>query len=464
MKLKDLLASIVAKAYSHIRGIIIGAVLAALAAVSMTVFGHSYQDFLKFRIEIPTKVWLQQTFTAPDITEDEAFTAARINIGSEAVYAKPFHNVDNPNQFIAVWSLKDGEECEVKDRCPFGLGALELDLLVGKGRYERIPTFNRAVDLVIGGSVRDRESASTFMPQYFAITDWNRDGTKEVLSFAEQNSMTAAYTEIFVSLYDTATKQTVQLKAMETATDQSAQIAGTSDATLIGWLHDRLAEYRDQTFDGDCTRAIQGKLTCSKANVEPRSPEELVRDELHELSELWIVDNGANFVFGQLKLRSKPISMKGESFSPVCQVVDGHKRLDVEFKGEVYITDTTANETALLYLQDGLHHREMPGLVVGKKYYWLPVFSRDGEMVAIDRTTLESIPAKVHEWSKIKESILDDGRPTKEYQAPNLALSRRGIAIGGVPLTFSIYDEKVGQTEFASAKFCDPNSQSDASK
>ncbi|MEH7839764.1 hypothetical protein V7796_29875 [Rhizobium laguerreae] len=145
-------------------------------------------------------------------------------------------------------------------------------------------------------------------------------------------------------------------------------------------------------------------------------------------------------------------------------MADDKRRVYVEFKGEVYVTDTTTNRTALLYLQDGLHHREMPGLIVGKRYYWLPVFSRDGEMVAIDRTTLESIPAKVHEWSKIRGTILDDSRPTKEYQAPNFALARRGIAISGVPVTFSIYDERVGQTEFASARFCDPNSQSDASK
>lgn len=68
------------------------------------------------------------------------------------------------------------------------------------------------------------------------------------MSFADQNSMTAGYTETFVSLFDTVSRQTVQLKAMETETDQSAQVVGTTDAGLVGWLHDRLAEYRDLTF------------------------------------------------------------------------------------------------------------------------------------------------------------------------------------------------------------------------
>ncbi|MDQ4408689.1 MULTISPECIES: hypothetical protein [unclassified Rhizobium] len=177
-----------------------------------------------------------------------------------------------------------------------------------------------------------------------------------------------------------------------------------------------------------------------------------------------IVDNGNNFVFGRLKLNYSLISMDDGISSPVCQVADDERRVYIEFKDEVYIEDTTTNETALLYLQGGLHHREMPGLSVGKQYYWLLVFSRQGEMVAIDQNTFEPIPAKVHEWSRIKDTILDDSRPTKEYQAPNLALSRRGIAINGVPLTFSIYDEGVVQAEFASAEICDPNSQSDASK
>ncbi|MBY2989002.1 hypothetical protein [Rhizobium leguminosarum] len=440
---------------------IVGTAATALsAAIIISVSGHNYEDVFKYYLEIPAKVWLQESFFAPDISEEEAFIAARVNVGSRALYAIPFHNIDDPNQFVAVWADKRDDECATQQSCPFGLGTLELVLLTGKGRYEKVHTNNRAVDLTIGGSIRDRASAGTFTPSYFAVTDWNGDGSKEVLSIADQNFMTAGYTETFISLFDTATRQTVQLKAMETVTDRSTQAVGTSDPLLIGWLHDRLAEYRDLSFDSECARTLQGRLTCSNAPSPTVPADEEDYGDFQYLFQQWIIENGSDFVFGKLKLSFKKSLLGKATFSAVCKVNDGPRRLDLEFKGELYLTETTSDETALLYLQDGLHHREMPGLVVGKKYYWLPLFSNDGEMVAIDKTTLESVPASTKEWPKLRESVLDDGRKTKEYQASTLELSGRRLIVNGVPLTLSISGEPVPQSEFASAAFCDPNSQS----
>lgn len=71
---RKLVAAILARAHSLLKRIVVAAIgaaaLAASTAVIVTVFGHNYEEVFKYRFEIPTKVWLQETFFSPNISEE----------------------------------------------------------------------------------------------------------------------------------------------------------------------------------------------------------------------------------------------------------------------------------------------------------------------------------------------------------------------------------------------------------
>jgi len=421
-------------------------------ALLVSYFNYDAETWLNRNVSVPTKQWYQAR-ARPDIPREEALRLAKVNVGSRTVMAIPFHNIDDPNQYIAVWTDSGNDECEPAATCPLGWGTLELNLMVGGGVYQNFPTHNRAISLVLRYAADDPEE---YYPVYFALTDWNGDGAKEVLSFSDQNGMTAGYEETFVSLFDTKTRVTAQLRAMASSTDRSVKMIGSEDPALHAWLIARYDEYQRSKGMRDCLRDIAGDLNC------PETPSDDIPDEdqpAYENREKWInrwVEmNGGNFTFGKITPAfSKELY---EIVGGSCSATDGKQTVSIEFKGEIFLTNEETMETTVLYVQDGRHHREIPGAVIGKRYFWLAL-AAEGKMIAIERETLESKAVNVENWSLVGEPESPQVQEKrKDVQLDGFDFERGYITGDGKRLKLSIDETPIDRSEFKDAKYCNPS-------
>ncbi|MHC2355556.1 hypothetical protein ACVMB3_005077 [Sinorhizobium meliloti] len=391
----------------------------------------------------------------PNISEEEAFRVGRLHVGSGVVKAIPFRNVDDPNQLIAVWS--DALSVCGDTDCPFGAGAIQLTLLSGGPTYEKIETKIFAVEPYYPVEI---ERLSKFYPLYFDVIDRDSDGSKEIISFTEQAGMTASHREWILNLFDTKTSAIAQLKVMESRTDRTSPVTGTDDPLLKSWLRERFEEFQENLWRTECSRTRKGGLTCQAEMtgdgpflVHDNDPEEngAQRDAL----EKWVEDNGVNFTFGKIRLRFSSDVYSSISENPDCRIVFGNRRIDIEFRGDIYISDLDQKSTSVLYVQDGKHHSSVRSVIVGRKYIWIGL-AASKKLIVIDKGTMESLAMDIPEWDElVKTPDFFLPNDTKDVQLDELGIKNGKLYFSDIELSPILNDERVPLSEFARAQTCE---------
>ena len=452
-RLWSYLKNIAAEVMKNFNSWLAKSILALITAVALLLITPIKDNYLS-----PLYYRLTAYFSSIDeIAPAEALRIAKRHVGQNAVFAIPFHNAGDPNQFIAVWAKPKGEGCDFElepDTCPTGSGALSAFLLIGKGGTfsvtdTKVPALPSHMDGI------SAEGGSSIFWHHAGLTDWNNDGKFEMLSIADQSAMTAPRHLIFISLYETNSNKLSQLRV--TTPPDSSELVGEHDAKLRSWLIDRYTEYASQSFEG-CARARTGILTCN-----PVSDEEIAEDPnsafFFGLLDEWIELNGNDFTTGQLKLSFKPSPADMSSLQSLCEVGDDTIRLHSAFKGPLFIENTGKNEIAVLYKQDDGHHREIPALILGKKYIWMGLRDKDG-LLAIDRGSMEVKSIRVKDYSKLFGTIEDEQKdeayyPAKDRQIENLTVSDKKLKVGDSTIKFDQSDLTFdAANEFAAAPSC----------
>lgn len=380
-----------------------------------------------------------------NIDEATALRYARRAVGADARWAMPFRNRGDPSQYIAVWaaSSSDSDPClrDVKPaECRWGTGAARAVLLVGADDvFEVVPTYTYLAPDWLSLEAQAEMSwygmpvERHFLP-FYGVTDWNGDGVKEVLSIAEQEAMTSPRSVTLVSLFDTRSLAVTQLRVDRSNTISSQRYSGaTPSPALRKWLFGRYNEAWDNFGNDKCARARDGVLTCPQMPNDPEEEKELeARFNLESAAiDRWVESNGSNFVLGQIRLNYVAGTILSASNGVMCYLRDGDLALANMFKGPLLLVDTRRARTSALYVQDGDHSREIPNVIVGKRYYWLSMAIR-GRPIVIDKRTMQSIRIGV---GSLEGTVPDTDRQisdqagTKDQQI-NMSLEGRRITYG----------------------------------
>lgn len=396
-------------------------------------------------------------FSVVEIEPADALRIAKRHVGQNAVFALPFHNAGDPNQFIAVWALPNGGECDYEkepQRCPNGWGGLVAYVLVGNdGVYSvtntNVPAFPSHLDGMAA------EGGSSLFWRFAGLTDWNNDGHFEMLSISDQSAMTAPQHVIFVSLYDSHSMKLSQLR-VRTPPDTS-ELVGEQNASLRAWLTARYEEYFQWSYEG-CSRARNGVLTCAPIPPAEISDEAVAR-LLISMRDDWVELNGNDFTTGQLKLGFRPSREDMAQIQSICDINDGTIRLLSVFKGPLIIENLAGKEAAVLYKQDDKHHREIPSLILGKKFIWMGLRDERG-LLAIDRESQEVKSFGIENYTNLFGTPEDEKRdefyyPAKDRQIEGLSLSAGILKVGDEAIRLLPGDITLDlKAEFASAPFC----------
>lgn len=457
-------AAVRKKIYDNIVGSVAAAILAIAATAALVAWNP-----LKNRVD-------DSLADLKNIKPEEALRIARSTVGSRTIWAVPFRNRDDDNQYIAVWYERDyrndpceGEKAPAPGWCELGLGPIDLDILVGnEDTYERQRTHVTS-GTSAGGmdpeylATITKASGQPLLPQW-GVVDRDGDGRKEVLSVADSTG-TAPTLPVYVSLYETATGQVRQLRSFPSRFSVKNEFYNVGSSAVRAWLIARLAEFRDN--DGDiCRRDSIGKLTCTvsaalnkeQAENKPRDGAVTAEDRWRwKNEEDWVATNGVDFTRGPIKL----IWSAGRSLSDGdCTGRTGNLEWRNAFKGPLIVNDLRAKRKAVAYLQDGDHHREIPAVIFGKRYVWLAL-AVDKAILAIDPATFELKRFDVPEFaSGIPQSWVNEGKPremvsdeeitaTKDFQLDELTLANGRLAYGDLALSLSVPAD-----EFTAATQC----------
>lgn len=389
----------------------------------------------------------------------EAWAEARRSIGSRTLGAIPFRNRDDPTQYIAVWyTAPDDEPACPQDPCLDALGKTKVDLLVGNGGlFERASTgVTAGPDFAI--SVEDKSPAERAhkLAQFGGVTDWNGDGVREIFSIAVTSS-TAPTQYTILSIFDTKSRRLQQLQMASSRTTDTPTFIGNPNPQLRAWLGQR---YKELDWESQsCTRKLSGELQCrGGAALDPttESTDEEI-DLASSLMDAWIVEHGSDFVSGQLRLQFKP----GLVDAPNDVCFDDGRYLWVNmFKGPLVVNDRRGNRSAVAYVQDGDHHREIPTIIRGRNYVWLSLAVKR-QLLAIDTQTWRVERVEVPEWAGGIPDPYEPGKmieqtPTKDQQVYPLEVSDGRLVYSGQPLTLIVNGQQIDQaSEFSSARVCD---------
>lgn len=341
--------------------------------------------------------------------------------------------------------------------CPFGGGAMYLNLLVGQGdSFENVATKVPAFPGHLNGAI------AVDIPDLFimhsGITDWNGDGYREMLSIADQSAMTAPQKLDHVSLYDTKDRSVTQLKV--TTPPGSSELSGSSDPKLRAWLLQRHKESQDW-MARDCSRDIEGTLTCKSRKAEEETEEvDSEYDIVEGMIKDWTSVNGTDFTTGPMKVQFRDMAIDLRNSQSLCVVADAEHTVSSLFKGPVVIWTHDGKKVAVLYNQDDSHHREVPAIIAGKTHFWLGM-AVNGNIIAINKKSFESKAFAIKEWDDIfaDKDMYPDYAETaatgKDYQIENLFLDGQTLKIDNKPITLTAQDETgVAADEFIDAPWC----------
>ncbi|MCQ1766144.1 hypothetical protein NOJ28_11415 [Neorhizobium galegae] len=438
---------------SHLKALAATGLVAIAGVIFTSLFWATPAELWNRQIVVPVKRIVQGL--RPNITEGEAFRIARLHVGSGVVKAIPFRNVDDPNQLIAVWG--DALSRCLDTKCPHGSGSLQLTLLSGGPTYDKTETNVFSVEPYYPVGV---ERLPRFYPLYFDVIDRDSDGTYEVISFTEEAGMTSSYRDWFLTLLDTKTHNVAQLRFTVSRTDRTSPITGTDDPLLKSWLRERYEEFQANFWKTDCSRTESGNLTCQTQMTEVGSPftaqdmnfEET--DAQREALEKWVEDNGGNFTFGKIQLAFTPENFSSIPDEPTCRIEFDNRRLDIAFRGDIFLSDLKNKTATVLYVQDGKHHSSVQAVIVGQKYIWLGL-AANKQLVAIDKNSMEAIPAEIPEWDKIvKTEDFFLPTETKDVQLDELRIFKGKLHFSDIRLTPHIDGDLVRDSEFSKAKTC----------
>jgi hypothetical protein len=394
-----------------------------------------------------------------NISAAEAMAEARRDIGSSALWAVPFKNRDDPTQYVAVWyAAGDEPEC-VQEPCLDQLGSTKVDLLVGNGGlFERAPTGVRfGPDFAISQEDMAAPERRDWFAQHGGITDWNGDGVREIFSIAATTG-TAATHYYVLSLFDTKARKTHRLEMTVSRTSSTPKYIGTADPAMRAWLGRRFEEYTGSWELKDCSRRLSGELQCR--GHEPADPIEEDAEKsgklVRALMDAWIVEHGRDFVSGKLRLQFKPGLIT--SSNEACFDYGGLEWLNM-FKGPLVVNDRQRNRSAIVYIQDGDHHREIPSVIRGRSHVWLGLADKR-QLLAIDPQSWRIERIDIPEWEHGIPDPYEPGKmlqstATKEQQIDSLEVSGGRLVYAGKPLTLVLNGQAIDQSkEFASARQC----------
>jgi hypothetical protein len=300
-----------------------------------------------------------------------------------------------------------------------------------------------------------------------SLIDWNSDGVKEIFAVADQDAMTSPEHNFHLTLYDTGSRKAEQMVVtVDRNGGTRSEYAGT-DPKLRAWFAERFDEYMAAGAMRDCVRAPTGALTCTKAEeTDPDIANEPI-DKLtvftSQLIDDWVVANGADFTRGMLKLKFRPVPADVDLTAQACEIDAGDYQLYNNFKGPLLIARKSPREASVLYLQDGGHHREIPRVIVGRRYFWLALAEKDS-ILAIDRQSFEVLGMPVSKWKNGIPSPWSEGKTladeqadlgmTKELQLEALDVVDGKMSYDDHPIVFDRSFQGLGD-EFRNAKVCD---------
>jgi hypothetical protein len=459
------------------------AILSFVAAVRKKVYDNLVSSVAAAAVAIimatalfvwkPLKFFINEKLSeSKNISNAEALRIARNTPGGKnTIWAIPFRNHSDDNQYIAVWYETDykNDPCEgdangaaaapiVPKWCDFVLGPIELDILVGgDGIYERRETH---VTSGTRAGIMDKEyldtitkSSGASLQHHWGIVDHDGDGKKEVLSIADSRG-TSATLPVYVSLYETATGKVRQLRSLSSRFSQNSDnvFVNVDSNGMHEWLIARFNEFREVKADqfhevkGDlCQRSLTGKLSCTKSALAP--PPSTDDKWLANNWQDWIDNNGVDFTTGKIKLTWT----KGrfDSGQEDCVARMGNLEWRNVFKGPLVVNDLAGGRKAVAYLQDGDHHREIPTIIVGKHYVWLALVV-DKEILAIDPKTFEVKQFVVPEFAKgipVSWSVPGEApeyysdeqiKATKDFRLEGLGLKGNSLAYDETELTLDV--------------------------
>ncbi len=419
-----------------------------------------------------------------NIDSAEALSIARTSIGRSVLWAVPFRNWGDSAQYIAVWADNHanpktpcGEEPTPGPPCDLVGGSVSAYLLIGdEGIYEVVPTYLTALtglpllNPLEFESTADNDAAARRFLSWYGVTDRNDDGIKEILSIANPSAMTDPQQIYLVSLFDSVTRQASQLRVdlNNVRASQSFVRIESADASLRAWLAARFTEISTYITADGCARELAGKLDCPPdseaahmaAEAAAEQAEQAKADEtrfalLDALVADWTGSNGSDFVDGKMKLTFRDGTVLPNDGD--CYLQEADLEWVNVFKGPLVVNDRSAHKTAALYVQDGDHHREIPNIIVGRRYLWLSL-AKDGKIVAIDRSDNKVALVTVKGWKgKVPDHEGEPGmeRATKEQQIYTLAFTNGRLSLNGKSLSLQIAGKAVDQAdEFVAAMSC----------
>ncbi len=377
-----------------------------------------------------TRQWADWVRDRKRISKVEAKQIVRQRLGSAAVDVQPFLNDNDDTQYILAWLPTEGQDCKISDKLCDPNGNIEAVIIARFGNYQfKITKTNLIADRY----------------EEHGLTDWNNDGTNEVLGLTTRGADgSAPHDVVRIKLFDTGTSHFSLLTSEHWGATDPQILFSDNNPPLRGWLSKK-APY----LISDGKEALEG--------VE-------VRAQTLYASEKWERENGGDFVSGFPNLTYFPGLVKIGDNAVGCDLIPGKTQLANTFKGSLYLNDLPSKRSALLYKPDGLHHRELPGLIVGRRYVWLKA-AVDSNVIAIDKKTLEFVLVAVAQWKDTPPA--DDGGvdnpeffrpggeapPLKEHYV-NLDIGDDGLTDDTTALTLSLRGVPIPSTEFTNAVDC----------
>ena len=157
---------------------------------------------------------------------------------------------------------KNCAENDSQGQCDRGDGAYTAHLLSGSGSLFT----DTDLHLPTGAGWEPiLDDSNDIKVKLTGVTDWNRDGKKEILTIAMQQAGTDSYGRTYLTFFDTGTGHTNQLRVLTSRTEESQTLIGpdSKDSLLRKWLIERFEEYLKLNADGEnCLRKEDGALTC----------------------------------------------------------------------------------------------------------------------------------------------------------------------------------------------------------
>lgn len=447
--------------YVKIQENILKSMAAAFSAMIVAAAIFAFQPIRSHFLD-PMVVWTSSKLWPIEVlSNDEAYKIARSFVGQNALEAIPFRNDNDPNHYILVWSSDGNCGNTEDDDCPHGYGAVFAELLIGGGgSYQRYQTQIPALP----GHVSPEAIRGDLRVSATGIVDWNGDGKKEIFAIADQDAFTSAQHNFFVHLYDTDTHKIDRMSFVVNRANVITSVYDGESHALRSWFIDRFNEFLELAYFGvACSRDGVGSLSCERILKQESRDVEL---DLWELIgrglEDWTVRNGGDFTLGQIGLTYHNVPDGINLLDQACVLRRGETLYLNYFKGPLAIYKEDTRQFAILYAQDGAHHREIPSLILGKEYLWLGLAYRN-DLIAINLNSHQAVPVKISSWSQgipgewgenltLAQEAQERNESTKELQA-YIYIQEGTLQYNGEELDLSQFFISA-ESEFSNAQTC----------